>query len=96
MTALVDRERGARMTIASVIPTRSTDSFITKRVVAFMGEIGCEQGDITIKSDREPAMKAIITEDGRVRAAADGGKMVDESSEVGQSQSDGVVEMGIM
>ena len=40
-------------------------------------------------------MKAIITEVGRVRAAAGGGKMIVESSPVGQSQSNGVAERAI-
>ncbi len=63
-----------------------------KRVVAFMWEIWREQGGITIKSDQVPEMNVIITDVGRVKAAAGGGKKVVESSPVGQSQSDGVVE----
>ena len=95
LTALVARERRTRMTMASVIPMKGKGVFIAKRIVAFMREIVCEQGDVTIKSDQEPAMRAIITEVGRVRAAAGGGRMVVESSPVGQSQSNGIVERGI-
>ena len=92
LAVLVVRERGTRMTMASVTPSKSTGAFIAKRVVGFMRDIGCEQGDITIKSDQEPAMKATITEFGRVRAAAGGGRMKVESSPVGHSQSNGIVE----
>ena len=83
------------MMMASAVPSKSTGAFIAKRIIAFVREIGCEQGDITIKSDQEPVMKAIITEVGRVRAAAGGGRMVVESSPVGQSQSNGIVERAI-
>jgi hypothetical protein len=92
LTVLVVRERATRMTMASAMPSKSTGNFIARRVVAFMKEVGCEHGDITVKSDQEPAMKAIINEIGRVRAAAGGGKMVVESSPVGQSQSNGIAE----
>ena len=95
MTVLVARERRTRMTLATALPSKSSGTFVAKRVVAFMREIGCEQGDVTIKSDQEPAMKAIISEIGRVRAAAGGGRMMVESSPVGQSQSNGVVERAI-
>ena len=93
MTTLVARERNTRMTMASVVPYKSTGT--AKRVVAFMREVGCEQGDVTMKTDQEPAMKAIVTEVGRVRAAAGGGRMVVESSPVKQSASNGVVERAI-
>ena len=95
LTVLVARARRTKMMMASVIPMKGKGVFIAKRVVVFMREIGCEQGDVTIRSDQEPAMKAIITEIGRVRAAAGGGRMVVESSPVGQSQSNGIAERGI-
>ncbi len=92
MTILVARERATRMTLATALPSKTTGRFVARRVVAFMHEIGCEQGDTTIRSDQEPAMKAIVTEVGRARAAAGGGQMVVESSPVAQSQSNGVAE----
>jgi hypothetical protein len=95
LTTLVAKERNTKMMMASVVPYKSTGTFIAKRIVAFMREVGCEQGDVTIKTDQEPAMKAIVTEVGRVRAAAGGGRMVVESSPVKQSASNGVVERAI-
>ena len=95
LTVMVARERAAKMTMAAAIPSKTTGTFIAKRVVAFMREVGCEQGDVLVKTDQENAMKSIVTEVGRVRAAAGGGRMVVESSPVGQSQSNGVVERAI-
>ena len=70
LTILVARERLANMTMASMAPSKSSGPFTAKRIFAFMREIGCEQGDLTVKSDQEPAMQANITEVGRLRAAA--------------------------
>ena len=83
------------MIMASVTPSKSTGEFIAKRVVAFMREVGCEQSDITVKSDQEPAVQAIITEIGRVRAARGGGRMAVEASPKGSSASNGVIERGV-
>ena len=98
LTILVMRERSTRMTMASAVPSKSTGSFIAKRGVAFMKEVGCEFGTVILKSDQEPAMKAIIQEMCRHRAAGGGTQMtrsVVESSPVGSSASNGVVERAI-
>ena len=58
--------------MASAAPSKSTGTFIAKRVVPFLGEIGCVQGDILVKSDQEPAIMSVVTEVGRVRAVAGG------------------------
>ena len=91
LRVLVVRERWTRMTMSSATPSKSTGSFIAKRVVAFLREIGAEQGDLIVKSDQEPAIMSIVTEIGRIRAAAGGG----ENSPVGSSASNGVVERAI-
>ena len=54
-TILVAKERSTKMTMASVLPSKSSGVFAAQRVVAFMQEIGCEFGDITVKSDNEEA-----------------------------------------
>ena len=92
LTILVARDRGTKMTVSSVAPSKTCGEFIAKRVVAFMKEIGADQGDITIKSDQEPALIALVREIGSHRAAGGGGRMVVESSPVGDSQGNGVVE----
>ena len=61
---LVVRERSSRMTMAAVVPSKTTNTYISKRVVAFMKEVGAVHGDVLVRSDQEPAMKAILSEVG--------------------------------
>ena len=46
--------------MASEVPSKSAGVFITKKIVAFMKEVGCQSGTIILKSDQEPAMTAIV------------------------------------
>jgi len=94
-TILVAKERKTKMTMAAVVPSKSTGNFIAARLMAFLKEIGLELGDMVIKTDQEPAMGAMVGELGRRRAAEGGGAFVVEQSPVGESQSNGVVERGI-
>ena len=95
-TILVAKERSTKMTMASVVPSKSSGVFAARRVVAFMREIGCEFGDITMKSDNEESIKALVTEVTRVRAAGGGpGRTNVESSKAYSSASNGMVERGI-
>jgi hypothetical protein len=89
------QERNTGMTMAAAVPTKSTGTYIAKRAMAFMREIGCAYGDLVVKSDQEPAIKALVAAAGRLRAAGGGGKYIEENSPVGASQSNGVVERGI-
>jgi len=68
-TILVIRERTTRMTMASAVPSKSTGTFIAKRGVAFMKEVGSQFGTVILKSDQEPAIKAVVDEMCKVRAA---------------------------
>ena len=82
--------------MSSVVPSKSsTGAFIARRAVAFLREIGCEQGDIIVKCDQEPAMIALMSEIGRLRAAVGQGKCIPEHSPVGSSASNGFIERGI-
>ena len=96
ITVLVARERETRMTMATVVPSKSASSFTSKRLVAFMKEVGVVHGDLLVKSDQEPAIKAILNEAGRVRATEGGGRCVMEQSPVGSSASNGIVERAIL
>ena len=97
LTVFAGRDRQTRMTLAAVVPTKSsTGSFIARRVVAFLREIGMSGSDITIKSDQEPAMISILNEVARMRAAEGGGRTMLEHSPVDSSQSNGVIERGIL
>ena len=95
-TVLVAKERSSRMLMASVVPSKSTGTFAARRVVAFMREAGCEFTDITIKTDNEEAVKALVSEIGRVRAGGGSqARMSVETSPAYSSASNGVVERGI-
>jgi hypothetical protein len=72
LTILVVRERVTRMTMCAVAPGKTTGEFLAKWVVAFLREIGGVAGDITVKTDQEPAMISLVREVARHRAAAGG------------------------
>jgi hypothetical protein len=95
LPVLVVREVQTRMTLSSAVPSKSTGTFIAQRVAAFLREIGCSHCDIIAKSDQEPAITSIVAEVGRVRAADGGGRYIVETSPVGSSGSNGVVERAI-
>ena len=59
---------------------------------AFLKEIGADTGDITLRSDQEPEMKAVLSEVSRHRTAAGGGRAVIEHSTAEDSKGNGVVE----
>ena len=66
---LVVRAGLTQMIVASAVPSKSTGTYIARRVVDLLREIGLEHADIVVKSDQEPAMLAIVAEVGRVRSA---------------------------
>ena len=92
LTILAARERQTRMTMSTVAPTKGDNEFLARRVQAFLREIGADKGDITVKSDQEPAMVAVLSEVARHRAAEGGGRTVVEQSAVGDSKGKGVIE----
>ena len=95
LPVLVVREGLTKMVLASAVPSKSTGTFIARRVVEFLREIGLEHNDIVVKSDQEPAITTIVSEVGRVRLASGNGKYIVEQSPVKSSQSNGIVERGI-
>ena len=95
LTILVAKERSTKMTMATVLPSKSSGAFAARRTVAFMREIGCEFGDITMKSDNEEAIKALVSDVVRVRAAGGPGRVNVETSKAYSSASNGMVERGI-
>ena len=92
---LVVKERITGMVLASAVPSKTTGEYITKRVMPFFQEIGCEYGDLTAKSDQEPAVMTVVRDVGRLRAANGGGRFVIENSPVASHASNGVVERAI-
>jgi hypothetical protein len=92
VAVLAVREKMTKMGMATVVPSKSTGEFVAKRVMAFLKEIGCEMGDVIVRSDQEPAILSIIQEVGRLRAIAGGWRYICENSPVGSSQSNGMIE----
>ena len=95
MTVLMAIDRATRMKLCAPVPSKSTGEFIAKRILAFMKEVGCKFGDMTVKSDQEKAILAILEKVGQMRAADGGGRMLTENSPVGDSQGNGLVERAI-
>ena len=96
ITILVGRMRHTRMTLAAMVPTKSTGEFIAKRVIAYLRECGLHQSKIIVKCDQEPAIMSILDKI-RELQVANGvlEPIVPEYSPVKSSQSNGVVERGI-
>ena len=95
MPVIAVKERDSGMLMGAALPTKTTGSYVSQRVMAFMKEVGVEYGDLTVKSDQEPAIQKVIEDVGKLRAIAGGGKYVVENSPVGSSASNGVIERGI-
>ena len=89
ITVVVARERSTRTT------TASARSFTSRRLVSFMKEVGTLHNDLLVKSDQEPAAKAILSDAGRVRSSEGGGRYIMEQSPVGSCASNSVVERAI-
>ena len=85
LPVLCARSRGCKMTLASAVPRKSTGTFVAKRILAFLREIGLEHGDIVIKSDNEPAIVAVLDDLAALRAASSTGRIIRENSVVGDS-----------
>ena len=92
---LVVKERTSKMLMAATVPKKRTGSYIQKRVIGFLNEVGCLHGDLIVKSDQEPAIKAVVEDVGRAKTADGSGRYIVENSPVGASQSNGMVERGI-
>ena len=92
LPVLVAKERITGMILASAVPSKTTGTFITNRIMAFLKEIGCEFGDLLAKFDQEPAIKGLVK--GIVDERAEGRRVVEESP-VGSSASNGIVERAV-
>jgi hypothetical protein len=66
-----------------------------KEVMAFMRESGCEVEKMTMKTDNEPALVAVVDQVGRLRAAKGGKGMAVEHSPVHSSKSNGIIERSV-
>ena len=93
MTLLIVRERATRMTCSMQVPRKgSTGLYASKRVVAFIREVGYEDCAIIMKTDGEAALKAVVDEVAKMRGHA---KTVREEAPKGASQSNGIIERAV-
>ena len=84
------------MTLATVVPSKSTGMFAARRVVEFLEEIGCRTGDLIMKTDQEPAIRVLVADVCKARAAEGAvGRIIEEMSPKGSSSSNGVVERAV-
>jgi hypothetical protein len=81
--------------MSAVSPSQGEQQFVSKRVQAFLRDIGADAGDITLESDQEPSIKALLNEVSRPRAAAGGGRTVIEHITVQDSRGNGVIERAV-
>ena len=51
--------------MATVVPKKSKGTWMAKRLLAWMRELGCEQSDVIVKSDNEPSIVAVVNELGQ-------------------------------
>ena len=61
----VIKEKTTNMSMATVVPSKSTGKFVRARCRAFLEELGLESVDVIAKSVQEPAIKAIAHEVGQ-------------------------------
>jgi hypothetical protein len=92
---LVVRKIISKLCVATMVPTKSVDHFVAKRIIAFLAEVGCLRGGVIVRSDQEPAMTSLVDEIGRRLAASGGGRRVVDDSPVGASASNGLVKRAI-
>ena len=77
-----------------VVPRKGAHTPTAQKVVGFVKELGCENVDVVVKSDQEPAIRAMVREICRIRSA-NGVRTIPESSPAYSSASNGVVERGV-
>ncbi len=92
---LVARERTTKAVMFCVAPRKSSGEWLSKRVMAFIKEFGCELEAVTMKTDNEPALVAVADQVGRLRAAKCGKGVVVEHSPVHSSKSNWIIERSV-
>ena len=91
LAILVAKDRSSRALMSTVVPRKTTGEFVSKRVVAFMKELGCEMSVVTLKTDNEPALVDVA----KVRASRGAQRTIMENSPAHSSKSNGVIERGV-
>ena len=74
MPMTVVKERTSKMLMGAVVPTKTTGSYVQKRITGFLKEIGCLHGDLVVKSDQEPAIDVVVESVAKSKAADGSGR----------------------
>ena len=80
LAVLVAKDRSSRALISTVVARKRTGEFVSKRVVTFMREVGCEKSVVTLKTDNEPMLKAVADVVAKVRANRGAQRTIMENS----------------
>ena len=90
-TRLVVREAETRMVMSIIVPAKGREQFAMDRALSFTEEMGFFHPDLIAKSDQESAVRAVVEEVGKARAALGSGRWIVEHCLVRLSQSNDVV-----
>ena len=88
-------ETGGKTLAVLAAKDRSSGEFVSKRVEASMGELGCEMSMATLKTDNGPALVAVTDAVTKVRASRFAQRTIMENSPAHFSKSNGVIERGV-
>jgi hypothetical protein len=90
LTVLAIVEKHTKMRKAVVVPAKgSTGRYAARMVLDLIHECGDKDRDVIMKSDQEPAIKALVND---ICMARTGAKTIVENSPVGSKGSNGIVE----
>ena len=96
LTVLVGRMRHTRMTLSTMVPSKSTGEFMARRVMAFIRECGLDKAQVIVKCDQEIVLTSILDRIREIRhQEGNNAPMIPEYSPVGSKPSNGVVERGV-
>ena len=91
-TVLVARLYPAKVTLATVCPSKGVDDHVVNRVKSFIKDSGYTK--LIYRSDQEPSLRAMLDES--FRQASQLQQAVPEASAVGESQSNGRSEGSVL
>ena len=95
LATFVAKVRSSRALMSIVVPRKTTGEFVSKRVAAFMKELGCEMSVVTLKTDNELVLVAVADDVAKVRASQGAQWTIMVKSPAYSSKSDGVIERGV-
>ena len=91
---LVGKEEQTKYMLATVVPKKGmSHEFPAKRVMAYLREMGLDQCELDIKHDQEAALADLVNEVVRQRGSV---RTIREQAPVGSSQSNGIIERGVL